>query len=62
MFSALLIAGVLLGSNQLAQSFEFEEETIYINKKNRWLGGCKPKIDFFCDTTGSLDFFELIFT
>ena len=33
MFSALLIAGVLIGSNQLAQSFEFEEETIYINKK-----------------------------
>lgn len=54
--SLSLILGLAMsipyGNLAKADSYRFEDDAIYYDKKNRWNGGCKPKIDFYCETTG----------
>lgn len=51
-FSVLLVglAFIITPTASYADDY-FEEHTDYVDKKNKFLSyGCKPKIDFICET------------
>lgn len=46
-------AMILMPEISKGESAEGYEHCSYDDMKNRWLGGCKPKTGFICETTGT---------